>query len=103
MDFISGDNTTFVFYFSNDLILHRTKIENKEKLISTQIGELLTPPSKEDYERLTYYTTELNFTDEKKYDIVISGLGFICLKGNVKVKIATIKGVTVYKREAIIW
>ena len=40
--------------------------------------------------------------DGKKYDIVISGLGFISVSGYAELEIETIENVGVYLREAII-
>ena len=38
----------------------------------------------------------------KKYDLVLSGQGFITIKSKCKIKITTIDGVTIYTREALI-
>lgn len=101
-DFIEGDKTNFTFYFSNDLLVHRTKLENADDLFDRQIGNLLNPPTKEEYEILDYYTQDLLFDGKKKMDLVLSGLGFITINSKCKIRIKTIKGVTIYSREAII-
>lgn len=103
ISFLKGEKTSFVFYFSNELLIHRTKYENKEKLFQTQITKLLSPPTQEEYEKLKYRKNMINISnDGKKYDIVISGLGFISLKGDIKVCVETVENVGVYVREAII-
>ena len=100
-DFLEGDRTNFTFYFSNDLLIHRTKLENADNLFDRQIGELLNPPKKEEYEMLSYYSENLNF-DGKRYDLVLSGLGFITIVSKCKIKITTVDGVIIYTREALI-
>ena len=101
-DFVDGDRTNFTFYFSNDLLIHRTKLENADNLFARQISELLNPPTKEEYGNLTYYSRVLNFDGEKKMDLVLSGLGFITIKDKCKIKITTVEGVIIYTREALI-
>lgn len=101
-DFVDGDKTNFTFYFSNDLLVHRTKLENADNLFNRQIGELLNPPKKEEYEMLKYYSETLNFDGLKRYDLVLSGLGFITIVSKCKIKITTIEGVLIYTREALI-
>lgn len=100
-NFLSGEKTNFVFHFSNDLYLHRTKMENKDHILETQYNNLLKPCFKSvDYN--SFVKSTFNLKDDKKYDIVISGLGFITVKGRVTLSIETMKGIGVYLREAII-
>lgn len=101
-DFLEGDKTNFTFYFSNDLLIHRTKLENADSLFDRQIGNLLNPPTIEEFERLEYYEEVIKFDGLKKYDLVLSGLGFITINSKCKIRIKAIKGVTIYSREAII-
>lgn len=93
---------TFACYFSNDLLIHRTKLEKRES-IKNQIGELLIPPTETELSKLKYKKVNLTVpNDGKKYDIVISGLGFISVSGYAELEIETIENVGVYLREAII-
>ena len=101
-DFFDGDKTSFTFYFSNDLLVHRTKLENADSLFNRQIGSLLNPPTIDEYNNLKYYSREFNFDGAKKYDLVLSGIGFITIKSKCKIKITTIEGVVIYSREALI-
>ena len=101
-DFIEGDKTSFTFYFSNDLLIHRTKLDNADSLFNRQITNLLNPPTMDEYNNLTYYSRELNFDGVKKYDLVLSGLGFITIKSKCRIKITTVDGVVIYTREALI-
>lgn len=101
-DFLEGDKTNFTFYFSNELLIHRTKLENADNLFNRQIGELLNPPKKEEYEMLNYFSKILTFDGTKKMDLVLSGLGFIVINSKCKIKITTVDGVIIYIREALI-
>lgn len=99
---VPGIKVTFVCYFSNELIIHRTKLEKKDG-IKEQIGELLVPPTENELKKLKY--KKINYKvpgDEKKYDVVFSGLGFISVNGYAELEIETIDNVGVYIREAII-
>src|SRR5699024_12742572 len=51
-DFIKGDKETFVCYFSNEVPIHRTKLENVDNLYENNIGNLLSQPNKDTYEKL---------------------------------------------------
>ena len=101
-DFLEGDKTNFTFYFSNDLLIHRTKLENGDNLFNRQIGSLLNPPTIDEFERLEYYEDTILFDGLKKCDLVLSGLGFITINSKCKIRIKTVKGVVIYSREAII-
>ena len=101
-DFLEGDKTNFTFYFSNDLLIHRTKLENADSLFDRQMGSLLNPPTEAEFERLEYYEEIIKFDGTKKCDLVLSGLGFITINSKCKIRIKAIKGVTIYSREAII-
>src|SRR5699024_2061029 len=45
LDFIKGEKQSFVCYFSRDLPIHRTKLENADNLYNKQRGKLLSPPN----------------------------------------------------------
>lgn len=100
--FIKGDRQSFIFHFQNDIILHRTKYEKKENIISEHIGGLITPPTKEEFKTYKLVTKEFKFQGDKKMDLVISGLGFITIKGACTIEITSIDGVGIFKREALI-
>jgi hypothetical protein len=101
-DFLEGDKTNFTFYFSNELLVHRTKLENADDLFTRQVGNLLNPPTIDEYNMLKYYKRTFDFDGSKKMDLVISGLGFITINSKCKMRIETVDGVTIYSREAII-
>ena len=47
LDYMSGGRRSFTCYFSNELHIHRTKLENADELYKNHAGELLTPPRQE--------------------------------------------------------
>ena len=101
-DFLEGDKTNFTFYFSNELLVHRTKLENADDLFNRQIGKLFNPPTLDEYNMLKYYKRIFDFDGTKKMDLVISGLGFITISSKCKIGIMVVDGVSIYSREAII-
>ncbi len=103
IDFLSGDKTSFVCYFSNELYLHRTKTENKKRLWETKYNDLLVPVVNDEYNENDFARQEFNIPgNNKKYDVVISGLGFITISSACKVCVYANKGIGIYLREAII-
>jgi len=79
-DFVSGKRAGFITHFSNDLKIHRTKLENAENLWESHAGTLLTPVIKDEDGLRPLKRHVFNVRDEK-VDIVISGLGFITVPG----------------------
>lgn len=102
-DYISGDGKeSFVFYTSNDLNLHRTKLENADDLYQRQLGKLLKPPMENSLETFPDLK-EHQFTISEPKDIVISGLGWVAVHASsAKVSIWVPEGVEVYLRKAMI-
>ncbi|WP_100406720.1 ribosome biogenesis GTPase YqeH [Bacillus solitudinis] len=103
LDFLKGERTTFTCYVSNDITIHRTKLDKADQLYENHLGELLTPPGVEGKEQLPPLVKHEFYIKEKKSDIVISGLGWITVSGdNLKVQAYAPKGVGVSIRESII-
>jgi len=50
LDYIKGGRRSLICYVSNELKIHRTKLENAESLYKKHVGELLHPPRKNDLE-----------------------------------------------------
>ncbi|MCI0181919.1 MAG: ribosome biogenesis GTPase YqeH [Acidibacillus sp.] len=83
LDFVSGDPQSFVIYAANQLLVHRTKLENADELYARQRGQLLTPPCSACDESLQQMTTKkMGFKSGRPVDIVIPGLGWIRLSGS---------------------
>ncbi|MDN6161916.1 MAG: ribosome biogenesis GTPase YqeH [Atopostipes sp.] len=102
-DYIEGNGKqSFVFYTSNQLKLHRTKLKNADELYEKQLGKILTPPTEksvEDFPRLE----EHQFTIEEPKDIVVSGLGWLTVEeAPAKIKIWAPEDVDIYIRKVMI-
>lgn len=103
MDFVKGERQAFVCYFSNEMPIHRTKLENADALYEKQLGQLLTPPDVAHIEQMppmqkSSYRIQNGYTD-----IVIAGLGWITvLQSDVTIDVHVPKGVAVHLRTSII-
>lgn len=101
MDYEKGDKTSFVCYFCNDIKVHRTKLENADRLFEKHIGELFIPPTSTEYEKLKPYR-KTYFKTTENCDIVISGLGFISIKKpNLHITIHTPNDIGVFIRPSL--
>jgi len=104
-DLLSGEKggkSNVVLYFSNNLSIHRTKTINADNIYDTKLYTLLTPPFSAKENLPKFATTEFHVRDTNKYDIVISGLGFITLRAPFHIKVSAPVMVGVYIRKAII-
>lgn len=101
VDFISGSKTSFICYVSEFIKIHRTKLEKADELYRSHLGKLLTPPFNEDDE-FPLKAHNFNIRSIGKSDIVLPGLGFITVTGNVKVKVYVRENTIPYVRAAII-
>ncbi|UJL44905.1 ribosome biogenesis GTPase YqeH [Virgibacillus sp. NKC19-16] len=81
LDFIKGDRASFVCYFSNQLPIHRTKLENADELYENHIGGLLSPPNAKTLESLPRMTESTFRITGDKTDIVFPGLGWVSIEG----------------------
>ena len=102
-DYREGDGKkSFIFYVSNELQLHRTKLENADELYERQLGRLLNPPNEysvKDFPKLK----EHQFTINEPKDLVVSGLGWLAIhEVPVKVSMWAPEGVDVYVRKPMI-
>jgi ribosome biogenesis GTPase YqeH len=102
-DYISGGRLSFVCYVSNELNIHRTKIENAESLYDNHLGEMLSPPGPEDLETFPTLVKQEFTIKEAKTDIVFSGLGWITVnEPGAKVAAYVPKGVQTLIRRSLI-
>lgn len=105
MDFVSGEKSgksNVTLYFSNKLNIHRTKMENADTFYETKLYGLLTPPFSSQENLPRFAMSEFHIRDTEKYDIVISGLGFVSLRGPFMVRVYAPVMVGIYLRKAII-
>ena len=90
--------SSVVFYVNKNLKVHRSSIKKADKLWENQKGDLLSPTASGEYT----WINDLKSID-KDFDIVVHGLGFINIKGevsNIKLKIS--ENVSVITRKALL-
>ncbi|WP_208590098.1 ribosome biogenesis GTPase YqeH [Gracilibacillus suaedae] len=102
-DFEKGLKQSFVCYFSNQLMIHRTKLEHADDFYEKHVGDLLEPPSPETLEQLPPLEKQSVKISKDKTDIVIPGLGWITVpEGGITVSVHVPKGVQISLRPALI-
>ncbi|WP_017755862.1 ribosome biogenesis GTPase YqeH [Calidifontibacillus oryziterrae] len=102
-DYIAGGRKSFTCYVSNELNIHRTKIEKAEQLYKEHLGELLQPPFGEKAQELPPLQKQEFTIKEAKTDIVFHGLGWItCNEPGSKVIAYAPNGVGVTIRQSLI-
>ncbi|QZT33419.1 ribosome biogenesis GTPase YqeH [Caldalkalibacillus thermarum TA2.A1] len=103
LDFASGERQSFVCYMSNELPVHRTKLEKADELYSKHLGGMLSPPGNESLKEwgpLDQHTFSLK---DELCDIVFSGLGWVAVKGTgARLTAYAPKGAGVYVRPSMI-
>ena len=103
-DFIKGERQSFTLYTSNLVDIHRTKLSNADALFEKHLGTLLKPPF-EDNISIFKNQVKKNFKiDDRKIDIVISGLGWITVNSDsgCEIDIYVPEEIEVFVRESII-
>lgn len=100
-DYVKGPKNGIVAYFDNNLLLHRTKLSNADDFYHKHLGDLLTPPTKQHRDQLPPLE-RIEFTTEKKTDVVFEGLGWITVPQGVTVAGWAPLGVGVLTRRAMI-
>ena len=104
VDFVKGERQSFTLYASNLVDIHRTKLSNADALFEKHLGTLLKPPF-EDYISIFKNQVKKNFKiDDRKIDIVISGLGWITVNSDsgCEIDIYVPEEIEVFVRESII-
>lgn len=88
VSYLKGERNSFTFYISEQLHLHRRKIEGAAAFLAEHAGDLLPIQAKSpEFER---HTVKLN----GDMDIAIAGLGWLSVKQPAVVEIALPKGVS---------
>lgn len=99
-DFIKGEKTSIMCYFSNRLELHRTKLEKADALYDRHLTlnpEIAGISSIHDMKHYDFHMKN------ERVDIVISGLGWFSMQGNGQtIRIHVPDGVSVMIRENLI-
>lgn len=101
-DFLSGGRSSFMIYISNNLQIHRTKLENADQLYAKHKGVMLAPPSEKSVEIMPSLVRHEFSIKDSKTDIVISGLGWITVQNPGVIAVHAPKGVNVILRPSLI-
>lgn len=98
IDLQTHEEASIVFYQKNELKIHRCKPERKQANWQQHYGEEFVPiPMNKDF------ITVIREKEYAKEDVVIAGLGFLCISGPVdKICVTVPKDVTVTFRKAMI-
>ncbi|WP_101844356.1 ribosome biogenesis GTPase YqeH [Halobacillus sp. Marseille-P3879] len=103
LDFNTGERSSFICYLSNEVEIHRTKLEKADELYNKHVGELLTPPDKETLKKLPQLVSQTFKIPNEKTDLVFSGLGWVTIpEGQISVTAHVPEGVKVSLRESLI-
>lgn len=100
-DFIQGERSSFVSYVSNDLEIHRTKLEKADEFYAKHAGGLLQPPRPDEVGEFPELV-RFEFSVKEKTDIVFAGLGWITIPQAAVVAGWAPKGVDVIRRKALV-
>lgn len=101
LDLSGCEKVTCVCYFANGLNIHRGKLENADALWSKHLNDAILSPSLDrDYLDMRVMESKM-FAN--KIDVVIHGLGFFTLSGDIKnIKVYVNKQIDVTFRGAMI-
>lgn len=106
VDFVQGSRRAWTCYAARTIPIHRTKRVRADALMQTQRGILLQPPSVATSSMLPPWSKHtLTISPQKAYDVVIAGLGWICLQAEdaqATVDVYAPQGVTVFVRPAMV-
>ncbi len=102
-DYEKGEKQSFVCYFSNQLMIHRTKLEQADEFYKKHNGSLLQPPDEKTIELLPELVKQTMKLPNRKTDIVFAGLGWITVpQGGITVSFYIPRGVHISIRDALI-
>lgn len=104
-DFLEGASQSFTCYISNDIDVHRTKLERADELYELHKGKMLSPPSEEGLEKLPPWVKHrLQVNKGTMQDVVISGLGWIKVNSDLGAEVVVYapKGVKVLLRNSMV-
>lgn len=102
LDFLKGEKQSLVCYFSNELTLHRTKLDNADELYENQLGKLLSPPNRETIKNIQPLVEQTYNITEAGTDIVFPGLGWVTIRDQATVKAYSPEGVAISIRKSFV-
>ncbi|MGY3703746.1 ribosome biogenesis GTPase YqeH [Vagococcus martis] len=100
-DVIQAEKMGFIAYVSNDLMIHRTKLETATEFYKKHVGGLLQPPREDEVEEFPELV-RFEFSVKEKTDLVFAGLGWVTIPKPCVIAGWAPKGVDVIIRKALI-
>ena len=98
IDLINCDKASAVFYLSEAMPIHRSKVDKADSNWENHYKELYVPVAVND----KWHTQEMT-KEDKKMDVAILGLGWLSISGNIdKVKVKVNKDVDVIFRKEML-
>lgn len=102
LDVYTNKKATVVAYFARSLDVHRGKLENADAFWNAHLGKDLLPAIETSLDKMQLHTAP-KLKKGEKMDVVIEGLGWFCVSGEVdKMQIYTPKDVYVVFRKITI-
>ena len=95
------EKISIITYTSNELYIHRAKLENLDKLLKEQLGYLLTPPSPDEIKNIKYAKKIINFDGVNKKTIWFSSFGFVSVIGKCQIEVNYIDKTDLYITNAM--
>lgn len=104
LDFIKGKSSSFTFYFSRDVVMHRCKAELADEKYPNLLKNKQFLPISENLSSIASFEKfKFSLTQQKKVDIVIQGYGFISVEANqLEIEVLVPIGAKVIIRTAMI-
>lgn len=100
-DVVKAEKMGYIAYVSNELEIHRTKLEGATEFYQKHVGGLLQPPRKDEVEDFPELV-RFEFSIKEKTDLVFAGLGWITVPEACVIAAWAPKGVDVITRKALI-
>lgn len=101
VNFLEGERSSFVMNVSNDLVVHRCKLENSTEFYNEHVDDILKIPTLKERKKLGTLKVH-TFAVDGKCEVSISGLGFVGINGKGKISVVTYENIKVIMREPII-
>jgi len=99
-NFISGVKSSFVAYFANQIVMHRTKLANYQAFYDKHKDDMLLLPNETERLQLGKMIAH-KFTIDGRVDISLAGLGFMSIIGKGDIEVWCFEPIQVSIREAL--
>lgn len=101
IDFQEGERSSFISNFANNILIHRTKLENADEFYNLHKDDILKYPCEVERKKMgELIHKKIIFKD--KIDIVVSGLGYMTVFGTGSINLTYFSNVRIVVRKAMI-